>query len=479
MDSRHIPLNYKEMDDYPDDEPDTLDVQYIERQSAIKVTKSEFREQSFNLTLSSLSILFSVYQIIQPMADDLHWIQIEDFVDIFNRIYIMNDLLFDAKGACRRYVSKWLPGDYIVGSGGPPIIVTKELVEEPEEEDEEEDGENKGGKSDEKVKKEGEKEGEEAEEIEKKPRYIRTASINDNFTDNPMFPFAVTEPSRIAITMYQLDKRWNVGRCGDDPRQVLSQPFMSRKERLEAVMHYPIGIGFLLVRLSGLKHRLTEFRLKKMAGTCEAVLFSHSTSNFFTLFPGRYAIIPYTHAALDRAMDYAIHVHYLSNQVEFEIEDPISQRLEDKEPSEEGEVYDEEPDDNDLLRPHQDDDDVSIMSYEVEEEKGQEDEDDIEDDDEDNKQIAIPKMIPLPRVLLYKHWEYAEDVEELSMVHLYGEVGDMVLYLRTLKEEIRKLNGTIKSLTMLDSLPVPKKEEESKKATTSAAGNTAVTNRRR
>ena len=37
MDSRNIPLNFKEEQDYPDDEPDTLDVTYIERQSATKV----------------------------------------------------------------------------------------------------------------------------------------------------------------------------------------------------------------------------------------------------------------------------------------------------------------------------------------------------------------------------------------------------------------------------------------------------------
>ncbi len=390
------------------------------------------------------------------MADDLHWIQIEDFVDIFNRVYIVNDLMFEKKGTCRRYVSKWLPGDYIVGSGGPPVIVTKELVEEDaNENNDDDDGENGGSKV-------TEDDDEDGTKSHKTQKFTRTATINESFTDNPMFPFAVTEPARVAITLYQLDKRWNVGRVGDDPRQVVSLPFLSRKERLEAVMHYPVGIGFLVVRLSGLKHRLTEFRLKKMAGTCEAVMFSHSTSNFLALYPGRYAIIPYTHAALDRAMDYAVHIHCLSNQVEFEIDDPIAQRLEDKDPSEEGEGYDEEPDDNDLLRAHKDDDDVSIMSYEVEEEKGEDDEEE-DDNDEEESQIAIPKMIPLPRVLLYKHWEYAEDIEELSILHLYGEVGDMMAYLRTLKEEIRKLNGAIKTLTTMEALSVPKKEEESKK----------------
>jgi hypothetical protein len=281
------------------------------------------------------------------MADDLHWIQIEDFVDIFNRVYTVNDLMFEKKGVCRRFVSKWLPGDFLVGSGGPPVIVTKELVETIEDD---EDGGDDNHKTD-----------TDDDSVQRGPKYIRTVAVNENFTDNPMYPFSVTEPARIAITMYQADKRWNVGRVGDDARHVVTLPFLARKERNEAVMQYSVGIGFLVVRLSGLKHRMTEFRLKKIAATSEGVLFSHSTSCFISLYPGRYAIIPFTHAAQDRAMDYALHCQFLSSQIDFEIEDPIAQRLQDNEPSENGLEIENQPEDNDLLRVHKDDDNVSIM----------------------------------------------------------------------------------------------------------------------
>lgn len=62
--------------------------------------------------------------MVQPQAEDLHWIQIEDFVDVFNRVFITTDHTFEKEGAVRRYVSRWVPGDFVGGSGGPPIIVT-------------------------------------------------------------------------------------------------------------------------------------------------------------------------------------------------------------------------------------------------------------------------------------------------------------------------------------------------------------------
>jgi uncharacterized protein YoxC len=68
--------------------------------------------------------------------------------------------------------------------------------------------------------------------------------------------------------------------------------------------------------------------------------------------------------------------------------------------------------------------------------------------------MAIPKQVPLPKLLLLKSWEYVEDVDQLSLNHLFGEVADMMTYVRTLKEEMRKLNGKIKALTNIDS-PVP------------------------
>ena len=300
--------------------------------------------------------------MIQPQADDLHWVQIEDFVEVFNRLFVACDLTFQKEGAVKRYVSKWLPGDFIGGSGGPPIIITAQT----EAVDSTGDG---GGNSNDK---DGNATGDQEDkntnknsEEKQEPKIIeRYAMINDNFTDNPMYPFSVTEPTTLNICLYQKDRRWNIGRLGDNPRDVITKSFSSRSERLQACMEYSLGISFLIVRLNGLKHRLTEFKLKKIVAGSENMVFSNVTNNIVSLRPGRYAIIPYTHTMLSRAVEYVLHCSYLSHQVEFEIEDVLAQRLVDDAPSDEDEDEELQPDDNDLLHLHDNSDDVSIMSYE-------------------------------------------------------------------------------------------------------------------
>lgn len=413
-----------------DDESDTLDVDYLEKKASMKIA--------------------------QPMADDLHWIQIEDFVTIFNRIYLVQDLTFEKKSAVKRFVSQWLPGDYLVGSGGPPVLVEKTEILPDED----------------------------LEPttlipptllmhpaISKEKTFKKSAFINENFVDNPMYPFTVTEPSRIVVTMQQLDRRWHaIGRLGQDPQAMVVSKFMPRQKRLETVMQYPIGIAFLIVRLNKMKFRLTEFKLRKIAYTSSRVVFGHTANAYFDLFPGRYAIIPYTHATLDRSMDYMLHIQYFPHQVEFEVEDVIAQRLQDKEESEDGVVEENEPDDNDLLEVHNETDDVSVLSYERQPvENDKEDDNNDEEDDEDEQQgggqqskrlvsdadfMPPPRqdaMVPLPKQLHYKRWEYLEDVEEIAMGQLYGEVGSMMHYLRSLKGEIRKLNGTIRALSVTEN----------------------------
>jgi hypothetical protein len=477
--------------------------------------------------------------MVQPQAEDLYWIQIEDFVEIFNRIYIITDVAFREKATCKRFLSRWLPGDFIAGSGGPPVVIKREIIEEEEELDEE------------------------GNPIEKDPNEIRPIQyrkipvINEMFTDNPMYPFAVTEPTTMIITLYQLDKRWNAnGRFGSDPTKVLSSSFISRKERLEQVMKYSIGLGFLLVRLSGLKIRLTEFRLKKIAYTSECIAFSHTTSAVIHLYPGRYAIIPFTHCNLDAAMEYCVHAQYISSHIEWEIEDVIAQRLQDKEPSDDGNPpagspgggdYDEdeiEPEDNDLLVIHNHErndqsieqdieeiqlanspekhfiqktniiqknpsnpsstapsisggnnnnnnnkqappppgnnpqaildyenehvqiitDNVSILSYEKQHQHrgggGS-----VGDDNESQSQSLstvepMRPMVPLPRLFFVRPWEYQDDMEELSMTHLYLEVNEMMKYVRTLKGEIRKLHTQMKATQETETSNMPSKEKK-------------------
>ena len=48
--------------------------------------------------------------------------QIEDFIELFHRVYLVNDLTWKNRNVeTKRYLSYWIPGDYIAGSGGPPL----------------------------------------------------------------------------------------------------------------------------------------------------------------------------------------------------------------------------------------------------------------------------------------------------------------------------------------------------------------------
>mmetsp|Transcript_32355 Transcript_32355/g.54541 ORF Transcript_32355/g.54541 Transcript_32355/m.54541 type:complete len:832 (+) Transcript_32355:47-2542(+) len=423
----------------PDDENDELDIDQAEKRQAVK--------------------------LIQPLADDLYWIQIEDFVDVFNRVYICTDYSFEKHGETKRFVSRWVPGDFIAGSGGPPIMIATQTAAPAESAE----GDAKAAAAGEDSRPETAETGassanggeREKQPLEGEPEVIdRYPYINENFTDNPMYPFSVSEPTTIGVTLFQRDLRWNIGRLGDDSLQVVTKSFVQRRDRLQACMEYSEAIGFLVVRLSGLKMRLTEFRLKKIVNTSDVVGFSNTASNAIPLIPGRYAVIPYTHRPLSRAQEYILHFNYMSSQVEFEIEDVIEQRLVDDAPSDQDEDEDLQPDDNDLLKLHEDDDEVSIMSFERvrvhdEDDDGfdMEEEDSVGEDVDDLSSAAMriraaklqPRKPP-PRKLLYKPWEYVEDTEELGVQQVFGEVGDIMKYVKTLRGEVRKLHSTIRAL---------------------------------
>ena len=268
-------------------------------------------------------------QLVQPMADDLHWIQIEDFVEVFNRIYLTTDhTLMSKDGATKRFASKWIPGDFIGGSGGPPIIITTQT--EVTDSTTAGGAGGAGGPS-----KRGTLMGSRPSSAHSpannnnitsstgaggKVNIIeRYAMISETFTDNPMYPFSVTEPTTIGFSLFQKDRRFAMGRLGDNARDVLTKQYASRRERLQACMEYPVGISYLIVKLSGLKHRMTEFKLRKIVSGSENMCFSNVATNLVYLRPGRYAVIPYTHTMLSRSMDYVLCANYTAGQVDFEV----------------------------------------------------------------------------------------------------------------------------------------------------------------
>lgn len=217
-------------------------------------------------------------EIPQPYAKDLYWIQIEDFVEVFNRVFIITDLkqVVNTFG-CTRYLSKWVPGDFIHGSGGPPMVIkvkTPEIVlpvmstsaDELESEvglsSSQQTGDNvaanpgDGGDDnpvapdtsvqaadmnrapladDANLQLHGKAEHttidpsiafgavlEESKNIEVKASNEDeedvedddSTALNESFTDNPMYPFSVSEPTTVCISLYQEDRRWSVGRLG-------------------------------------------------------------------------------------------------------------------------------------------------------------------------------------------------------------------------------------------------------------------------
>ena len=75
-----------------------------------------------------------------------------------------------------------------------------------------------------------------------------------------------------------------------------------------------------------MKMRVTNFKLKKLAGGCDRLEWSNSCSGPVRLRPGRYAIIPYTDIALDDPMEYKLVVSYKDGAVDFEIKDILVER---------------------------------------------------------------------------------------------------------------------------------------------------------
>jgi hypothetical protein len=355
-------------------------------------------------------------------------------VDVFNRLYIVNDATIEKTGTTRRFLSKWIPGDFIAGSAGPPIIITTEVVEDAAEDQDESTivsidkseitGPERKGKVVEKTRK--------------------VAVINDNFTDNPMYPFLVSDTTTFSICIYQQDRRWNVGRLGEDSSAVSVETFSTRGARLQSCMQYPTAIGFMVLQLNGLKHRVTEFKLKKIVSKSQGLQFSNAVSGTVRLRPGRYAVVPYTHAPLDRAMEYLLHFNFNSKHIEFEVEDVIAQRLMDDLPSDD----EDEIDDNDLIHLHPESEEISIMSYERIEEDDDFDDGDLNSEEKgdrgDSTRAREVKLIPPPAVVLFDREEYYEETEELGVVSIFHEVGDLMKYLTTLKAEVMNLKNKIR-----------------------------------
>jgi len=443
--------------------------------SDIKQNKDEPDNLSLDFVLSQGRSIIR----IQPDARDLHWIQIEDFVEMFNRVYIVH---VDTNFVSKRYISKWMPGDYIGGSGGEPMITgfaspeedlddedpvakameaalafaeaakkeappandiyNEKLAENEAEADANNDdideeevgtgiaesvdiGESKGAEAvgdgsdikDAAKAKSSESDDEDEEEEEVKPTPVKV--INPNFADNPTYPITVYEEGPVVIALYQSDRRWSTGRFGDSPRDMAAVSFASRKDRLGSCMKYPYGLGFVVARLYGKKHRVTTFKLRKMVYVSDSVEFSEVLSCTIHMKPGRYAVIPYTSMPVVKPTDYILEFKCKPGSIEFEVTNLLEERLVDEEPS--GDDTDDEGDDDDGA----DEDEILELKR-------------LKEQSLRAKELYLANPFGPPQPLKIDEWEWSEDTEEFGLVGVFEEVGDLARQLARMRDTMKQ-----------------------------------------
>jgi hypothetical protein len=153
---------------------------------------------------------------------------------------------------------------------------------------------------------------------------------------------------------------------------------------------------------------------------------------------------------VEEPTDYILHFHFSQGAVELEVNDVIEQRLKDDiisdDESDNDEEYDDDSDEDAKLTP--------------------------EDLDARDEQRIIDRQLKKFHTLAIKPplpwtpnmWEYSEDTEELGVVSIFDEVGDLARYTNSLRTEIKKLQFTIENLKLYNNQSsVPEAVEDQKK----------------
>jgi hypothetical protein len=187
---------------------------------------------------------------------------------------------------------------------------------------------------------------------------------------------------------------------------ISSASYSSLDERINACMTYPRAIGFAVLKLSGLKVRVTTFSMQRILANSEFIQFSNSTSNLIHLPPGRYAIVPFTDIIVsNQVLDYCLVIQSKEGTVEYEVHDIIKERPIDEMPS------DDEGDGG------------NQSSNQMIEKRGGDAE-------------GIGKC---PLLLLTERWEWEEQIEEIANIAIYEQINDLAFLLRHLKKDIKDL----------------------------------------
>ena len=206
--------------------------------------------------------------------------------------------------------------------------------------------------------------------------------------------------------------RWSVSRIGADhnnPMLISASNYAVRDNQIDACMNYTRAIGFVILKLSGLKVRVTTFSMNRIIANSEYIQFSNNCNNIITLAPGRYCIVPFTDIIISNmVMEYCLVIQYKEGAVDMEINDIIKERPIDSMPSD-----DEEENVDELIR------------------------------NEKRKLLESAGQYngygKCPLLLLTERWEWKEEIEEMASIAIYEQVNDLAYLLRSLKRDIRDL----------------------------------------
>jgi hypothetical protein len=178
-------------------------------------------------------------------------------------------------------------------------------------------------------------------------------------------------------------------------------------------MEYPNAIGFVILKLSGLKMRVTTFKKKKIAGTSYGICHSNLVTNLFRLLPGRYAIVPFTHEMLQFSTEYTLFAQYKKGSVEFEVNDLLKERPID-----------------------------TVISDDEEEEA-------VEGSgmDKNGKVVAV-ELFGIPEEAPDEPWIWKEDFEEQGILSIYEQVGDLAKQMRLLRTQIKIMDHDVMEMRL-------------------------------
>ena len=179
-------------------------------------------------------------------------------------------------------------------------------------------------------------------------------------------------------------------------------------------MNYDRAIGFAVLKLSGLKVRVTSFSMERIVANSEFIQFSNACSKVVHLPPGRYAIVPFTDIPVDnKVIDYCLTVCAKDGAIDFEVSDVLKERPMDDMPS----------------------------------------------DDEDNEDAAEKRKLQgegfaqCPLLLMTDQWEWEEEIEETGSIAIYEQVNDLAFLLRSMRKDVRQLQKEkLKSITRKDGV---------------------------